>query len=70
MDIELNYEQRAQLELISMHAGTSPAHVLLEAAEFLLRLDPDTFLPQPDDKSQLFLTDAELEARFTRLLRH
>ena len=35
MDVELNYEQRAHLELISLHSGKPTAQLLIEAAEFL-----------------------------------
>ena len=65
MDIELTSEQRSRLELIAVHAGKSPAQVLLEAAVFLLENDA-AGSPQP----QNFLSEAEMDARFTRILRH
>jgi hypothetical protein len=69
MDIQLNYEQRARLELISLHAGKSAARVLLEAAEFLLTLDPECLKQPPADEEQAFLSNEQLEARFARILR-
>jgi hypothetical protein len=69
MDIELNYEQRARLQLISMYAGKSPARILLEAAEFLLTLDPECFQQSASGEAQKFLSAAELEARIAKILR-
>ena len=70
MDIELTSEQRSRLELIAVHAGKQPAQVLLEAAVFLLDRDA-AGAPQPGEtEPQKFLSEAELDARFTRILRH
>lgn len=69
MNIELNYEQRARLELISMHAGKSSARILLEAAEFLLTVDPECFRQSASGEAQKILSAAELEARFAKILR-
>lgn len=69
MDIDLNYEQRGRLELIAMHAGKPVAQMLVEAAEFLIDRDPSCFEPAPSH-TQRFLSYAEMEARFTRILRH
>ena len=70
MDIELTSEQRSRLELIAMHAGKSPAKILLEAAMLLLDREAP-HLGQPDQtEPQKFLSEAEMDARFTRILRH
>lgn len=68
MDIELDYEQRGRLELIAIHAGKPVAQMLVEAAEFLINRDPACFEPAPSHP-QRFLSDADMEARFTRILR-
>jgi hypothetical protein len=68
MEIELTFEQRSRLELIAIHAGKSSAQMLVEAAEFLLNQDPECF--QPPAETQKFLPEAELEARFNRILRY
>lgn len=70
MDVELNYEQRAHLELISLHSGKSTAQLLVEAAEFLLTLDPEYLGRSTPTDPQTFLSDAEMESRFARLLRN
>ena len=68
MDLELNYEQRAHLELLAVHSGKPAPQLLIEAAEFLLTLDPE-YLGRPAAcASQTFLSNAEMEARFARLL--
>jgi hypothetical protein len=73
MDVNLDREQRAQLELISMHVGRPPAQVLLDAALFLLSRDLQSLdLVASDasaDGSQNFLSRHELDARFTQMLR-
>jgi hypothetical protein len=70
MDIELTSEQRSRLELMALHAGKSPAQILLEAATLLLdREAAHSGRPEPTEP-QKFLSEAELDARFTRILRH
>ena len=69
MEIELTFEQRSRLELIAMHAGKPSGQMLVEAAEFLVNQDPAAFQPPPP-QTQKFLPEAELEARFTRILRY
>ena len=73
MDVDLNDEQSAQLELIAIHAGKSPAQVLVDAALSLLRREVQDLKPYPGDpplaRSQDFMNEAELEARFARILR-
>jgi len=36
VNVDLDFEQLAQLELISMHAGKAPAQLLMEAALLVL----------------------------------
>jgi hypothetical protein len=73
MDMNLTSEERVQLELIALHAGKSTGKVLLEAAEFLLEHDVDSwqYKPQhqPASRNQTFLRDEDLDARFAELLR-
>jgi hypothetical protein len=73
MDINLTSEERVQLELIALHTGKSTGMVLLEAAEFLLEHDIDSWQctqqHQPAPRNQTFLPEEELDARFAQLLR-
>ena len=69
MDVDLNYEQRARIELIAIHTGKSPARVLVDAAQFLFNCEVDYYPPSQPVPSQQFLPEEELEARFSRLLR-
>jgi len=70
VELQLTPEQRAQIELIALYAGKSPAEVLLEAAEFLLDrhagIGP---LPQEYEPPAIF-TREQLEQRFAQMLRH
>ena len=69
MELQLNFDQRARLELIAMYAGTSPEQLLLEAAQTVLDRDAsDAPCPSPAS-TQRFLSETELDARFERLLR-
>ena len=70
MDVELTPDQRERVELISIHRGKTPGQVLVDAAEFLLNCDADYFPPWRSAPTQQFLPEDELEARFSRLLRH
>jgi hypothetical protein len=67
--VELNYDQRARLELISIQAGKPTGQMLVEAAQFLLDNDAGCCQHCRPAESQMFLGDEELEARFMRLLR-
>jgi hypothetical protein len=69
VDIRLNYEQRARLELLSIHAGKPIAQMLTEAAQLLLDADAEDGQPPPGEP-QKFLSEEELDARFAQLLRH
>jgi hypothetical protein len=68
MEVELTYEQRARVELIAIHTGKTPAQVLVDASQFLLNCEIDYYPAQPA-RSQQFLPEEQLEARFARLLR-
>jgi hypothetical protein len=69
MELRLNFDQRARLELIAMYAGTSTEQLLLEAAQSVLDRDAsDAPLPLASH-TQRFLSEVELNARFERLLR-
>lgn len=68
MNVELSYEQRARVELISIHTGKPPAQVLVDAAQFLFNCDADYFPPWRPAPTQQFLPEEELEARFAQIL--
>jgi hypothetical protein len=69
MDLHLNFDQRARLELIAMHAGTSTEQLLLEAAELVLDRDASDAPAPAAAYTQRFLSEVELDGRFHRLLR-
>ena len=69
MDLRLNFDQRARLELLAIHAGVSTEQLLLDAAELVLDRDASD-APQPAPAyTQRFLPEVELDARLQRLLR-
>jgi hypothetical protein len=68
MELDLNFEQRARVELIAIHSGKPPAQVLVDAAQFLLNCEIDYYPPSPTPRSQQFLPEKDLERRFRRLL--
>jgi hypothetical protein len=68
MKIDLNYKQRAQLELIAAYSGKTAEQVLLDTAQFLMNCEANYFPPTRQIRSQQFLPDDELEARFARIL--
>ena len=65
MNVELNKEQTARLELIAMHAGKPVSEMLAEAAQLLLDRDAEQ-----SARSQKFLPEDEMEARLADLLRN
>ena len=70
MELELTPEQRAQVELIAMYAGKSPAEVLLEAAEHLIDRAAG-IAPTPQEfGAQPIFTREQVEQRFAQMLRH
>ncbi|HEY4379518.1 MAG TPA: hypothetical protein VGN01_04175 [Acidobacteriaceae bacterium] len=70
MNVNLTKEQRDRVELISIYTGKSPTQVLVDAAQFLFNCDANYFPPFRPAPTQRFLPEDELEARFSRLLRH
>ena len=68
MELRLSYDQRARLELLAIHAGSSPEQLQLSAAQLLLDRDAsDT--PFPSLRyTQQFLSQVEFEERLARLL--
>ena len=73
MDIQLNSDQRTQLELIAIHAGKTPGQMLTEAALFLLKHDVDSWEWMERNAAlrsgQAFLGAEEMDARLAQLLR-
>ena len=69
MDLRLNFDQRARLELLAIHAGTSTEQLLLDAAELVLDRDASDTTQPTASVTQRFLSDVELDHRFQRLLR-
>jgi hypothetical protein len=69
MNVDLNYEQRARVELMAAYSGKSPERVLIDAAQFLLNCEADYYPPTQSTQTQQFLSEDELEARLSRLLR-
>jgi hypothetical protein len=67
MQVQLNFDQRARLELLAIDAGKSAEQLLLEAAWLLLERD-SADSPAELPNAQRFLSEVELEARFERLL--
>jgi hypothetical protein len=65
VNIELDYEQRARLELISIHTGKPPAQVLIDAAQSLFNHE---FGCSSAPTQAPILSEAALESRFSRLL--
>jgi hypothetical protein len=67
MNVNLNYEQRARLELIASYSGRSAEKVLIDTAEFLLNCEADYYPPMPPP--QQFIPEEDLEIRLNQLLR-
>jgi hypothetical protein len=70
MKVELNHEQRAQVELIAVYSGKSVAQVLIDTAQFLMNCEAHYFPPTRPVPSQQFLPEDELEARLSRILQY
>jgi hypothetical protein len=68
MEVQLSYDQRARLELLALHAGTSTEQLLLDAARLVLDQDASDGAEPFLQYTQRFLSDVELESRFARLL--
>jgi hypothetical protein len=73
MLLDLDGNQRSQLELISIHAGKAPEQILIDAALFLMDSGGEGLKASQGEiqaaPGQRFPTSTELEARFARLLR-
>lgn len=68
MELKLNYEQTARLELIALHSGKSTAQTLIDAAQYLLDRDAADS-PEPRlAETQKFLSEEELATRLSNLL--
>jgi hypothetical protein len=70
VNVDLDFEQLAELELISLHAGKSPAQLLMEAAQLVLNRDAhlSDMIHHPSGP-QRFLLDEDMELRLAQLLR-
>jgi hypothetical protein len=68
MELRLNFDQRARLELIAIHSGLTTEQLLLEAAQSVLDRDAAETAQPSAPHTQRFLSDVELQARFDRLL--
>jgi len=66
--IDLSFEQRARIELLSLYAGKPSSQLLMEAAMNLLDRDAGCCEHCRPAGPQNFLNDQELEARFAQLL--
>ena len=69
MNVDLDFDQLAELELISLHAGKPPAQLLMEAAQLVLNRDAhlsDLFQPR---EPQRVLPEEDMELRLAQLLR-
>ncbi|MGA2897793.1 MAG: hypothetical protein ABSE27_09385 [Acidobacteriaceae bacterium] len=68
MNIELNYEQSARIELLSLYAGKPSSQLLLDAAMLLLDRDAGCCERCRQAGAQEFLDEEQVEARFAQLL--
>lgn len=74
MVIDINPDQRIELELIAIHAGKSPAQLLTETARYLLDQDMQFWETVQNGSStapsncQSFLDEDAMDARFSQLL--
>jgi hypothetical protein len=70
MYLNLDDEQRSQLELISIHLGKPPAQAVMDAVYSLLQRDVEFWeSAERPQQSQRFLAEDALGARFARMLR-
>jgi len=68
VNVELNYEQSARIELLSLYAGKPAGEMLVEAAMLLLDSDAGCCEHCRPAGPQNFLDEEQLEARFAQLL--
>ena len=69
MNVDLDFEQLAELELISLHAGKPPAQLLMEAAQLVLNRDAHLSDMYHPSEPQRFLPEEDMELRLAQLLR-
>jgi hypothetical protein len=69
VNVDLDFEQLAELELISLHAGKSSAQLLMEAALLVLNRDAHLNDQFHAAESQRFLAEDQMELRLAQLLR-
>jgi len=70
VNIKLNYEQTARIELLSMVAGKSSSQLLMDAALMLLDQDAGTCEHCRLTQEQYCIAQDRLEERLAILLRH
>ncbi len=70
MNVELDYEQSARIELLSLVAGKTPGEMLLDAATLLLDRDAGCCERCRPADSQTYFDDEQVQARFAQLLGH
>lgn len=68
MNIDLNYEQSALIELLSMYTGKPSSQMLLEAALMLLDRDAGTCEHCHATDGQYLVAAEKIEARLAQLL--
>jgi hypothetical protein len=68
MNVELNYEQSARIELLSLVAGKTPGELLLDAAKLLLDRDAGCCERCRQTDEQPHFADEQVDARFAQLL--
>ena len=70
MNVDLNYEQSARIELLSMVAGKSSSQLLVDAALMLLDQDAGTCEHCRQTQTLDFIAEEKLEKRLALLLHH
>jgi hypothetical protein len=68
VNVDLNYEQSARIELLSLYAGKPSSQLLLEAAISLLDRDAGYCEHCRPAGPQEFLDEEQMAARFAQLL--
>jgi hypothetical protein len=73
MVLDLDSDQRAQLELLSVHSGKPPAQLLLETARYLLENDVELWEQVQRGRAPIGCQDVlepeKLDQRFATMLR-
>jgi len=68
MHVELNYEQSARIELLSLMAGKTPGEMLLDAAMLLLDRDAGCCERSRQTDEPHYFAYEQVEARFAQLV--